>query len=69
MRVNLSNQGTVTHDWVLKDGAGNTLARVSAAPGQLAQLDFVAPAPGVYNFVCDISDYAQQGMKGQLTVR
>lgn len=69
VRINLSNQGTVTHAWVLKDSNGNTLARVSAAPGQLAPLDFTAPAPGVYNFVCDISDHAQQGMKGLLTVR
>lgn len=69
VKVTLSNQGTVTHAWVLKDSAGNTIARVSAAAGQNAQLDFVAPAAGVYPFVCDISDFAQQGMKGNLTVR
>ena len=69
LRLTLSNQGTLTHSWVLKDSAGSTLEKVTAAAGQSALLDFNAPAAGVYNFVCDISDHAQLGMKGQLTVR
>jgi plastocyanin len=69
VRLTLSNQGAELHSWVLKGSAGNTLARVSAAPGQNAVLDFNAPAAGVYNFICDVSDHASLGMKGQLTVR
>jgi plastocyanin len=70
VRLTLSNQGTVPHSWVLKDSLGNTLEKVTAAAGQIAQLDFNAPlAAGAYTFVCDVSDHAQLGMKGQLTVR
>jgi plastocyanin len=69
VKLTLSNQGTMQHDWVLKDGSGNTLYKVIAAPGQSALLEFQAPAAGVYTFICDIADHAQLGMAGKLTVR
>lgn len=69
VRLTLSNQGALMHTWVLKDSAGDTLEKVTMAAGQSALLVFNAPAAGVYTFVCDISNHAQLGMTGILTVR
>lgn len=69
IRFTLVNHGKVEHHWVLLDQAGTAIRRISAAADQTNVNDFIAPAPGTYSFICDISDYAQRGMKGTVTVQ
>jgi plastocyanin len=69
IKLTLSNQDTVRHDWVLVGSTNNTIQKLSADPGQNAVLEFTAPPTGIYTFKCDIANYAQLGMTGNLTVR
>ena len=69
VRLTLTNNGSVTHDWVLLDGSGQPWVKITAAPGASAFQTFTVPPPGIYNIQCDIGDHAQQGMTGKATVR
>ncbi|MBI5876514.1 MAG: cupredoxin domain-containing protein [Chloroflexi bacterium] len=69
VRLTLVNDGDTTFDWVLLNPNGTIAAKVMAGAGQTVTGQFTAPtAPGAYSVVCDISNYAQLGMKGVVNV-
>lgn len=65
VRVTLANSGAGTpHDWSLDGFPGDYVPLVSG--GQSGTVQFLAPAPGKYEFVCTI--HKAQGMTGTLVV-
>lgn len=77
--VNLSNVGSLEHNWVLvQDGtdpatatpadAINAAASEILAGGKSTSLTFTAPAVGSYQYICTVPGHALAGMVGTLTV-
>jgi plastocyanin len=65
VRITLKHVGTgAPHDWSLVDFPANYVPLVSA--GQTKSVEFLAPAPGTYKFVCTI--HVPQGQTGTLIV-
>ncbi|MEO7261093.1 MAG: cupredoxin domain-containing protein [Jatrophihabitantaceae bacterium] len=65
VRITLKHVGTgAPHDWSLQDFPADYVPLVSA--GQTKSVEFVAPAPGAYKFVCTI--HVPQGQTGTLVV-
>ncbi len=65
VRITLKHVGTgAPHDWSLVDFPASYVPLVSA--GQTKSVEFVAPAPGTYRFVCTI--HIPQGQTGTLVV-
>jgi plastocyanin len=65
VRITLKHVGTgAPHDWSLEGFPADNVALVS--PGQTKTVDFVAPGPGTYKFVCTI--HIAQGQTGSLIV-
>jgi uncharacterized cupredoxin-like copper-binding protein len=67
VRLEILNRGPDLHEFTF-----DTLeVRVVVIEGTAQDLDFVAPAPGVYVFACNFNgdgDHRAMGMKGTLTV-
>lgn len=65
VRITLQHKGKgAPHDWQLQ---GLPIAQVPLiSAGQSASVDFVAPSPGTYTFICSI--HVKQGQTGTLTV-
>lgn len=61
--VNLTNNGSVEHDWVIRDQD----VKAVATPGQTGTATFNLPA-GAYTFYCSIPGHEAAGMVGTLTV-
>jgi plastocyanin len=65
VRITLKHVGTgAPHDWSLQDFPADYVPLVS--PGQTRSVEFVAPGPGTYKFVCTI--HVPQGQTGTLVV-
>jgi plastocyanin len=65
VRIVLKHVGTgAPHDWSLQDFPADYVPLVSA--GQTKSVDFIAPGPGTYKFVCTI--HVPQGQTGTLVV-
>ena len=65
VRITLKHVGTgAPHDWSLEDFPADYVPLVSA--GQTKSVEFIAPAPGTYRFVCTI--HVPQGQTGTLVV-
>jgi len=65
VRITLKHVGTgAPHDWSLQGFPADYVPLVSA--GQTKSVDFLAPAPGTYKFVCTI--HVPQGQTGTLVV-
>jgi plastocyanin len=65
VRITLKHVGTgAPHDWSLQDFPADYVPLVSA--GQTKSVEFTAPGPGTYKFVCTI--HVAQGQTGTLVV-
>lgn len=65
VRITLKHTGTgAPHNWSLQGFPADAVPLVS--PGQEKSIEFVAPAPGTYTFVCTI--HVAQGQTGTLVV-
>jgi plastocyanin len=65
VRITLKHVGTgAPHDWSLQGFPSDYVPLVSA--GQTKSVQFTAPAPGTYKFVCTI--HVAQGQTGTLVV-
>lgn len=64
--VRLHNGGKERHEWELP---GYSTEFRPIPPGASAEITFVADKPGTYEFLCDVEDHYEQGMRGFLTVR
>jgi plastocyanin len=65
VRITLTHLGTgAPHDWSLDGFPADYVPLVT--PGQTRSVDFTAPAPGKYTFVCTI--HVAQGQTGTLIV-
>lgn len=65
VRITLKHVGTgAPHDWSLQGFPADYVPLVS--PGQTRSVEFTAPAPGTYKFVCTI--HVKQGQTGSLVV-
>ncbi len=77
--VELTNAGTVTHEWVVLD-PGTRIATEAefredliyfeseVAAGDTATFGFTAPEAGEYQVICAIASHFDAGMEGTLTV-
>ena len=64
----LVNAGTVSHDMVIKDSAGNSVGRSELVSAGDSFVFTVASLPaGKYRFVCDQPGHETNGMFGTLT--
>ncbi len=68
VRLTLTSTGALEHDWVV-DNLDGKRARVHAAPGASATVEFTAMAAGTYEFYCSIPGHREAGMKGTLVVQ
>ncbi|MFT5194660.1 MAG: putative cupredoxin-like copper-binding protein [Cellvibrionaceae bacterium] len=77
--INISNPGGLEHNWLLvaenKDPLtvsdadalyGVTSGSIGA--GGMATVAFVAPGPGMYQYVCSVAGHAAAGMVGKIEV-
>ncbi|MEO6703303.1 MAG: cupredoxin domain-containing protein [Jatrophihabitantaceae bacterium] len=65
VKITLSHTGTgAPHDWSLSGFPADNVGLVT--PGQTKSVEFTAPAPGRYTFVCTI--HIAQGQTGTLVV-
>jgi plastocyanin len=65
VRITLKHVGTgAPHDWSLLNFPADYVGLVS--PGQTRSVEFTAPGPGTYKFVCTI--HVPQGQTGTLVV-
>jgi plastocyanin len=64
----LVNAGTISHDLVIKDSAGNIAGRSElVSAGDSFVFTVANLAAGKYKFVCDQPGHETNGMKGDLT--
>ncbi len=65
VRITLKHVGTgAPHDWSLEGFPADYVPLID--PGETRSVDFVAPGPGTYKFVCTI--HVTQGQTGTLVV-
>ena len=65
--VELTNNGVLIHDFVVRDGDQET--RVELSGGKHGVALFTAPAvPGEYEFACIVPGHTEAGMKGVMRV-
>ena len=65
--VELTNNGVLIHDFVVRDGDQET--RVELSGGKHGVALFRAPTvPGEYEFVCTVPGHTEAGMKGVMRV-
>ena len=78
--VNFQNAGTLEHSWVLVSDRIDPLVATEAdalpgtnsgtiVGGEGTTLNFVAPGPGDYTFVCTVEGHAEAGMLGDFIVK
>jgi uncharacterized cupredoxin-like copper-binding protein len=78
--MNLSNDGTVAHDWTLmlkpvekpfdSGDEANVVADFNLDPGKTEAVKFTAPATaGEYEVICSIPGHLEAGMVGKLIVQ
>lgn len=63
--VNIVNDGSVAHSWILK-GAG--VGTTAIAPGQSIIVDLRGIKPGIYTVFCDQAGHTEAGQTGKLTI-
>jgi plastocyanin len=69
-RIRLTNQGTVTHTWILRNSGGATLARVEAsANSSTTSTEFIAPVAGNYTYVFILSNRQNPELTGTIIIR
>ena len=79
--LNLTNSGTIEHNWVLLDAGyeasapfdaddqAEVVAETKVAAGETQSFSFTAPsAAGSYQVVCSIPGHLEAGMKASFTV-
>ena len=77
--LNLSNAGSVEHNWVVLNSGSKIEAESEfdesmiyfeglLNPGEAETLTFTAPAPGGYQVICNIPGHFTAGMEGRLRV-
>lgn len=65
--LRLINEGTERHEWEIES---LDVEIEPVQPGGSAELTLVAPKKaGQYEYICDLEDHHEQGMKGIMTVR
>lgn len=66
----ITNNGTVEHNFVVFDSAGVEVARTSAPipVGGMASVEVRAAEAGTYTIVCGIPGHQESGMQASLTV-
>jgi plastocyanin len=70
LRIRLTNQGTVTHTWILRNSSGATLARVEAsANNSNTSTEFIAPVAGNYTYVFILSNRQDPELTGTIIIR
>ena len=68
VRVTLTNNTVVEHDWVV-DNLDGKKVQMHAAPKASATVDITPMAAGSYEFYCSIPGHREAGMKGTLVVQ
>lgn len=77
--LNLSNAGSVEHNWVVLASGAKIEAESELDesmiyfegllnPGEAETFTFTAPAPGGYQVICDVPGHFTAGMEGRLRV-
>jgi plastocyanin len=65
----ITNNGTLEHNFVVLDPAGDELARTSIAVGATESVKIVPVEGGAYTIVCDMEGHQEAGMEAALTVQ
>ena len=65
----ITNNGTLEHNFVVLDPAGDELARTSIAVGAAESVKIVPVEGGTYTIVCDIEGHQEAGMEAALNVQ
>lgn len=65
---NITNKGTLEHNFVVFDPSGAEIARTTVAVGATASVKVTASQAGTYPIDCDIPGHKEAGMEGTLTV-
>ncbi|HKZ82489.1 MAG TPA: cupredoxin domain-containing protein [Anaerolineae bacterium] len=65
----ITNNGTLEHNFVVLDPSGNELARTSIAVAATESVKIVLVEGGTYTIVCDIEGHQVAGMEAALTVQ
>lgn len=65
---NVSNKGTLEHNFVVFDPSGAEIARGTIAVGATSPVKATPSAAGDYTVVCDVAGHKEAGMTGTLTV-
>ncbi len=79
VKLTINNAGALEHNWVLvsADKDPLTVSEIDAlygvksetiGAGQSAVVEFIAPGPGEYQYVCTTAGHAASGMVGKLNV-
>jgi plastocyanin len=69
VRIVLSNVAGRRHTWHVQDRAtGADLASADMRAREAATVTFTAPPEGTYRIYCNITDHAERGQVGTLTV-
>jgi plastocyanin len=61
----LQNTGLIRHNLVIPDLG---VASADVAPGQSDRVEFAAPQPGTFRFICTMPGHEEKGMVGYLTI-
>jgi plastocyanin len=64
----VTNKGTLDHNFVVFDPAGAEVARGTVALGGTANIKVTPSEAGTYEVVCDVAGHKESGMTGVLTV-
>lgn len=65
VKITFRNDGRIGHNFVVKDLGISTK---TIGSGQVDTVEFTAPAPGTYTFICSVPGHATAGMIGDLVV-
>lgn len=65
----ITNNGTLEHNFVVLDPAGSELARTSIAFGATESVNVMPVEGGTYTIVCDIEGHQEAGMEAALNVQ
>ncbi|HEY4689135.1 MAG TPA: cupredoxin domain-containing protein [Anaerolineae bacterium] len=65
---NITNKGTIEHNFVLFDPSGKEIGRAAIAIGQSTSVKIKPAAAGEYLIECDIPGHKDAGMTAKLTV-
>ena len=64
----ITNNGTLEHNFVVLDPSGNELTRTNIAVGATASVKVMPLEAGTFTILCDIPGHQEAGMEAILTV-